>query len=240
MSRLLMNLCIIVCALTLSGGMASGDCGPNSPSAMLTVDSTTYSGFTMSGTANGCTISGIFGSFATTGYTVTIRAFTMADPVIDFGMNFAGSLDPNVSLKISVPYTEATSAPPFIMTTSFGSLIDSDRNGSASVTPQSGSDIQTVKVNGTAILPELPMNPGCSFSGQPAGFTQNCPAPTSRSVFGSFPGTGTLELDLAFILSAGDSYNVGGTVNLAPEPATNVLLAAGLVALIGLARRHSQ
>jgi len=78
------------------------------------------------------------------------------------------------------------------------------------------------------------------FSGQPAGYSQNCPVPTSQQLFGNFPAAGTLELDLAFILSAGDSYNVSGSAGFTPEPATNVLMAAGLVALIGLARRQSQ
>jgi len=52
----------------------------------------------------------------TTGYVVTIQAFTVADPVIDFGMNFAGSpIDPNVSLMISTPYTGAISATPYTL-----------------------------------------------------------------------------------------------------------------------------
>src|SRR5260370_1201226 len=154
MSRLLLALGVALCALNLYGGVIPG-CGPNGPSAMLTVDAITYSNFTLSGTANGCTISGTFGSIATTGYVVTIKAFTVADPVIDFGMNFAGSpLDPNVSLMISTPYTGGIGPTPYtlggfanVTTTSFGSLIDSDGNGSASVTPQSGNDIQTCKCN---------------------------------------------------------------------------------------------
>jgi|SRR5579872_2061710 len=225
-------------------GLPSAGCGSGGPTAALTVAATTgtvtYTNFTMTGTANGCSIDGIFGTVATTGYTVSVHAFTMADPVIDFGMNFDGSpSDPNVSLMISTPYTGGPF--PGVFAGSLGTLTDSDQNGSASVTPQSsGSDIQTVKINGAPLFSEGFVNPGCSFSGQPAGFSQPCPTPTSQPLFGNVPGTGTLELDVAFALSAGDSYSVNGSVNLVPEPGTNVLLAAGLVALIGLARRHSQ
>jgi hypothetical protein len=237
MSRLLITLGVMLCALNLNGALSTG-CGPGGPTATLTVDSTTYTNFAQTGTSNGCTLSGIFGSIATTGYVVTIKAFTAADPVIDFGMNFEGSpSDPNVSLTISTPYIGGPFASLF--TSSSGILSDTDNNGSASVTPQSGIDIQTVKVNGSPIFSEGIQNPGCAFSGQPAGFSQACPDPRSQQLFGSFPATGTLELDLAFTLSAGDSYNVSGAV-FTPEPATSLLLAGGLVALIGLGRRHSQ
>jgi hypothetical protein len=227
-----------LCAFSLYGVPIGGpiSCGAGTtPTITLMVDQTLYTNFNMQGNSQGCTISGTFGSALTTGYTVTVTAFTQPDPVIDFGMNFSSSGDPVVTLMISTPYTGG----PFtsIYSTGAGTLTDTDGNGSASALPQSGSDIQLVKVNGSIITQPSPVNPGCSFTGQAPFFSQACPPPTARLASGSFPATGTLEVDAAFILSAGDSYNVTGSTSFTPEPATAFLLGAGLLAMAGLVRR---
>jgi hypothetical protein len=234
MHRLLALVVPTLCAVHLYGGPVTG-C-----TASLTVDGTTYTSFGIESSPTGCSINGTFGSLLTTGYTVTVTASTQSDPVIDFGMNFSGSTDPVVTLMISTPYTGG----PFSTITTAGSgiLTDSDFSGSASALPQSGGDIELVKVNGVTVSTVSPLNPGCSVSGTP-GFTQPaCGPATSQQTDGSFPGTGTLELDAAFILSAGDSYNLTGSTsfNSTPEPATGVLLGAGLVAIAALARRRLQ
>src|SRR2546423_4875153 len=98
MPRVLIVLAPIVCSLGLYGGQilpsTSAGCGPGGPTAILTVDGTTFTGFTMLGTPDSCTISG---TFFTAAGPVIVRAFTMADPVIDFGMNFFGDSDPDVT-----------------------------------------------------------------------------------------------------------------------------------------------
>jgi hypothetical protein len=232
--RLLVLIVATLCAVSLYGAQVTG-C-----SASLTVDGTTYTTFGIEASSTGCAINGTF-SNPSAGYTVTVTASTQSDPVIDFGMNFAdGSTDPVVTLTISTPYTGG----PFstITTSGSGTLADSDFSGSASALPQSGGDIELVKVNGTTVSTVSPQNPGCSFSGTP-GFTQPaCGSATSQQTDGSFPTTGTLELDVAFILSAGDSYNFTGSAsfNSTPEPATGVLLGAGLAAIATLARRRRQ
>jgi hypothetical protein len=224
----------VLCAVSLYGDPCSGI------EASLTVNETLYT-LGMESNSSTCFLTGAFGSFQETGYTVTINASIQPDPVIDFGMNFEGTDgDPSVVLMISTPYTGG----PFstVSITGSGTLTDSGRmDGSASVAPQSGSDIEIVRVNGSTISPQSPINPGCSFTGQVLGFSQLCPSATSAQVNGSFLASGTLEVDAAYILSSADSYNVAGSATLGavPEPrAAGVLLGSCLLAAIALARRR--
>jgi hypothetical protein len=180
-------------------------------------------------------VTGTFGSIATTGYTITVNAFTMPDPVIDFDLGLTGTdSDPAVTLTMSTPF----SGGPFssIVATSSGTLTDSDLNGTASVLPH-GDDIQSLFLNGAPVTSPT-LNPGCSFSGTEAGFSQPCPSPTSRLLSGNFPSSGTLEVDISYNLSVGDSYDVSGSASLAavPEPATSLLFAAALLAMFVTAR----
>jgi hypothetical protein len=192
----------------------------------------------MEGTPTNCLITGTFGTFATTGYIVSVNATTQSDPVIDFGMNFTGDgADPLVALKISTPYVGGPF--PSLIATGSGTLTDASTTGAASVLPQSGGDIESIIVNGLPIMTGGPLNPGCSFSGKPAGFVQTgCGPLTSMLVSGPYPSSGTLELDIVFNLSSTGSYSTNGSVGFVPEPATGVLLGAGLLGGVGLARRR--
>jgi hypothetical protein len=208
----------------------------------LQVDSTLYTNFIISGgPPASCSISGTFGSFGTTGYVITVIASTQTDPVIDFGLNFSGQSDPLVSLKISTPYVGGPYST--IYTTSSGTLTDTGLNGTASALPAGSNptDIQTVIVNGSMVPTASPQNPGCTASGPP-GFSQPCGPPTGMqnpAIFAT-SSTGTLELDDVFLLSAGASYAISGSVNFTPEPATGVLLGGGLLAIAAFARRRRQ
>jgi hypothetical protein len=239
MRRFLLLIVPTLCAAGLHGapigGPIQGACG--STTATLMVNSTPYS-LAMEGTPTSCFIGGTFGTFGTTGYTITVTATTQSDPVIDFGMNFSGDgSDPLVTLQISTPYIGG----PYLslFATGSGTLTNSGTTGAASVLPQSGSDIETVLVNGIPLVTGSPLNPGCSFSGEPQGFVQNgCGPLTTMQINGPFPSTGTLEVDAVFNLSATGSYNVSGSASFTPEPASGVLLSAGLLAMLGLARRR--
>jgi hypothetical protein len=142
-------------------------------------------------------------------------------------------------LTITTPY----SGGPYttLYTTGSGTITDTDLNGSASALP-TGDDIQVVKVNGNTVFIPGTQNPGCFASGTP-GFSQPCGPPTAFQTDVTSlanTSTGTLELDVAYQLSVGDSYNVSGSASLTPEPATGVLLGAGLLAIAALARRGRQ
>ena len=229
-------------AASVYGGTVGGpvNCGAGTtPTFTLMVNSTSYTNFNMEGSSSsGCTVGGTFGSIATTGYVVTITGFTKSDPVIDFGMDFSGSSDPAITLMISTPYTGGPF--PNLFTTTWGTLTDSDGNGTASAMPLAGSDIVLVKVNNIIVPTASPQAPGCSFSGQAALFSQACPSSSSQVTSGSFPSSGTLEVDAVFNLSAGDSYNINGSAGFdpTPEPGSGVLMVAGLVSVVGLARRR--
>lgn len=238
MHRLLILIVPTLCVVSLYGEPI-GCTATASLTVQATTGTTIYSPFG-EGNATGCFFGGSFGTLASNGYVVTLTASTQSDPVIDFGMNFDGSsTDPVVTLTISTPY----SGGPYKMlyTTGSGTITDTDLNGSASALP-TGDDIQTVKVNGNTVSIPGTQNPGCSASGEP-GFSSPCGPPTAfltdvASLANT--STGTLELDVSYQLSVGDSYNVSGSASLTPEPATGVLLGAGLVAIAALARRRCQ
>jgi len=235
MHRLLTLIVPTLCAVSLYGGPVS--CAAT---ASLMVDTTAYT-LNMVGDGNVCSMSGTFGSFLTTGYVVTVTASTRSDPVIDFGMNFSHSgSDPSVTLKITSPYSESGGLTPTIFTSASGILTDSSLNGTSFALPQSGNDIETVKINGNVLVTASPLNPGCGPSGTPG--IKPCGPPTSMQTVTNLEttGSGTFEMDTAFVLSANASYNVTGSVTFAPEPATGVLLGAGLVAIAALARRRYQ
>jgi hypothetical protein len=226
---------LLFAASVYAGQVGPAACGQDTtPTFTLMVNSTMYTNFNMEGSPSfGCNVNGTFGSVPTTGYQVTVSAFTMSDPVIDFGMNFADTSDPTVTLMISTPY----SGGPFtsLVTTGSGTLTDVDGDGAASALPLPLSAIEQVKVNGVTVAT---LNPGCSFSGQTAGFSQDCPSFSSLLTAGNFPSSGTLELDVVFNLSTGDTYNVSGSTGFVttPEPGSGISLVAGLLSMIGLAQ----
>src|SRR5262249_47815516 len=124
-------------------------------------------------------------------------------------------------------------------------ISDANHDGHASLlgTPF----IQSAYVNGVLAGQQ---NTGCDLTGTP-GFTAPCPSAAqlqAAALFGSqvnvsaVPPHGTLELDIAFALSDGDAAHLNGSVGITaaevPEPGTGVLLAAGFIAVAGVASRR--
>jgi hypothetical protein len=214
------------------------------PIISLTVNTDSISGcsFTLGQTQDGSAGYGFSGSLD--GVTVTGDVYT---EMIDYSLDFSGA---NSTVKFSL-ITAYSGGPYSTLYSTSGGTFTSD--GSATVSPFAGSFLQTVSAYGGVgpganLVDSLHQNPGCTT----AGTSTPCPTYGQVSSPGniSFPASdGTLKLYDNFVLSGEGTYDASGSggfssdpapQTVTPEPVTVPLLAAGILALAVLARRHAK
>jgi hypothetical protein len=186
----------------------------------------------------------IDGNLIDPAFQFSLHAGTNPDPAVEFDMGISG--DPTVQLTIQQVYLGGPF--PTFFANGFGALSDGNGDGIATLTNAFIRTTVTGPGIDGAIVSQIDLN--CVATGPP-GFA-NLPCNNTVPSTFQFPGRafpfqevpdGLLRVDIQFTLSDLDAARVNGTSILAvaaPEPATGVLFAAGLLGFAGFAMRRKR
>jgi len=235
LSRVLgLSLILTACAY------ANGTCNCP-PTVIVLINGVDHSSSFVTSTSDGGNSYQIAGSvFASAtagapGFEFTLNATTHPDPDIDADADVLG--DPNVSVKIIQDFLGGPALT--LTTTSSDTITDTNGDTHASATPTSSlsSSIQNTIVNDALVASQ---NGGCNLMGEGI-FNSDCGGSSTLTNNLLTAPNGVMELDLDYIFSAGDSYDIKAGASMTaptPEPIVTVPLAGGLLAIAGIVERR--